>query len=150
MARLGATFPSVLLVACARAPCDPGPLAPASTFDGTTPGESRAVAGLALAWIPAGSFTMGSPRDEPERRPGEDQVAVTLTKGFWMASYETTQGDWKRVVGSVPSPTDELPLQDDLPVGNVNFAEVEDFCARLTELAHASGELPVNWEFRLP
>ena len=40
---------------------------------------------------------MGSPRGEPERRPGEDQVEVTLTKGFWMAKYEATQGQWKRV-----------------------------------------------------
>ena len=43
---------------------------------------------------------MGSPPGEPERRPGEDQVQVTLTNGFWMAKYETTQGLWKRVIGS--------------------------------------------------
>jgi hypothetical protein len=34
---------------------------------------------------------MGSPPDEPERRPGEVQVEVTLTKGFWMAKFETTR-----------------------------------------------------------
>ena len=45
---------------------------------------------------------MGSPRDEPERRPDEDQVEVTLTKGFWMGKYEVTQGQWKRVVGKLP------------------------------------------------
>jgi formylglycine-generating enzyme required for sulfatase activity len=94
---------------------------------------------------------MGSPRREPERRPGEAQVKVTLTKGFWMAKFEVTQGDWKRVMGALPGPfTDELPEGDDLPVGNVNFAEVEAFCLRLTQLAHASGELPESWEFRLP
>ena len=43
---------------------------------------------------------MGSPRSEPERRPGEDQVEVTLTRGFWMAKYEVTQGEWKRRSGS--------------------------------------------------
>jgi len=104
-----------------------------------------------FAWIPAGSFTMGSPSDEPERRPGEDQVPVTLTRGFWMAAYETTQGEWKRIVGPLPGPpTAELPAQDDLPVGNVNFAEAESLCAKLTERAHASGALPADWEFRLP
>jgi len=57
---------------------------------------------------------MGSPRSEPERRPGEDQVEVTLTKGFWMAKYEATQGDWKRVMGPLPGPlTAELPEGDD-------------------------------------
>ena len=32
----------------------------------------------------------------------------------------------------------------------MNFAEAEDFCRRLTELARASSELPAAWEFRLP
>ena len=94
---------------------------------------------------------MGSPPTEPERRPGEDQVEVTLTRGFWMAKYEATQGQWKRAVGPLPGPlTAELPEGDDYPVGNVNFAEAEAFCARLTELGRRSGELPDDWEFRLP
>src|SRR4030095_12322226 len=32
----------------------------------------------------------------------------------------------------------------------MNFAEAEDFCKKLTDRAHTSGELPANWEFRLP
>ena len=96
-------------------------------------------------------FVMGSPRSEPERRPGEDQVEVTLTRGFWMAKYETTQGQWqtrrRRVAGPL---TVELPAGDDFPVGNVNFAETEDFCRQLTERARRNGELPDDWDFRLP
>jgi formylglycine-generating enzyme len=46
--------------------------------------------------------------------------------------------------------TTELPEGDDYPVGNVNFAEAEAFCQRLTELGRQSGELPIGWEFRLP
>jgi len=49
-----------------------------SPFDGATAGDERAVAGVKLCWCPAGKFTMGSPRGEPERRPGEDQVEVKL------------------------------------------------------------------------
>jgi formylglycine-generating enzyme required for sulfatase activity len=94
---------------------------------------------------------MGSPLSEPERRPDETQVEVTLTKGFWMAKFEATQGQWKRVMGELPGPsTAELPTGDDLPVGNVNFAEAEAFCWKLTELGRQSGELPKDWEFRLP
>lgn len=94
---------------------------------------------------------MGSPRHEPERRPGEDQVEVTISKGFWMAKYETTQSEWKRVMGKLPGElTGELPEEDDLPVGNVNFAEAESFCKKLTEMGHQSGSLPREWEFRLP
>ena len=76
---------------------------------------------------------------------------MTLTKGFWAGKYEVTQGDWKRVIGKLPGAlTAELPEGDDYPVGNVNFAEAEAFCRKLTELARKSGELPEGWEFRLP
>src|SRR4030081_762112 len=105
-------------------------------FDGTRAGEEKTIAGVNLCWCPPGKFTMGSPPNEPERRPGEDQVEGTLTRGFWAGKYEVTQGDWKRVVGELPGElTAELPEGDDYPVGNVNFAEVEAFCAKLTDLA---------------
>ena len=118
---------------------------------GSKAGDERQVAGVKLCWCPPGSFTMGSPPDEPERRPGEAQVEVRLTRGFWIGKYEVTQGDWKRVSGGLPGElTAELPAGDDYPVGNVNFAEAEGFCRKLTELAIASKELPGNWEFRLP
>ena len=120
-------------------------------FAGAKARDERTVAGVKLCWCPPGKFTMGSPRTEPERRPDEDQVEVTLTKGFWMAKYEVTQGQWKRVVGKLPGElTAELPEGDDYPVGNVNFAEAEAFCRKLTALARQSGELPRDWEVRLP
>src|SRR5689334_13791691 len=65
-----------------------------SSFEGARPGEERQVAGTKLCWCPPGRFIMGSPRSEPERRPDEDQVEVTLSRGFWMAKYEATQGEW--------------------------------------------------------
>src|SRR6516225_10976136 len=130
---------------------DPSGVVNSSMFDGSKAGEEHEVVGIKLCWCPAGKFIMGSPRSEPERRPGEDQVEVTLTRGFWMAKYETTQGQWKRVMGKLPGElTEELPAGDDLPVGNVNFAEAEAFCEKLTALGRDSGELPAGWEFRLP
>ena len=120
-------------------------------FDGRSAGDEREVDSIRLCWCPPGRFVMGSPHSEPERRPGEDQVAVTLTRGFWMAKYETTQGQWKRIAGQLPGElTAELPAGDDLPVGNVNFAEAEGFCTMLTQRARQSGALPSDWEFRLP
>jgi formylglycine-generating enzyme required for sulfatase activity len=71
-------------------------------FAGAKAGEERAVAGVRLCWCPAGRFTMGSPPEEPERRPGENQVEVTITKGFWIGKYELTQAEWKRFVGEFP------------------------------------------------
>ena len=136
---------------CVLALLAAGFLGEAQAFEGAKAGDERQVAGVKLCWCPAGKFTMGSPPSEPERRPGENQVEVTLSHGFWMAKYETTQGEWKRVVGKLPGKfTAQLPEGDDLPVGNVNFAETEAFCRKLTEKARAAGELPNEWEFRLP
>jgi formylglycine-generating enzyme required for sulfatase activity len=125
------------------------PEAAPPAFAGSKAGEEREVAGMELCWCPPGKFTMGSPPDEPERRPDEDQVEVTLTRGFWAGKYEVTQGQWKQVVGDFPAeqPPDE---GDHFPVVEVNYAEVEGFCARLTEQARKSGCLPEGWEFRLP
>ena len=121
---------------------------PADPFDGSKAGEAREIAGTKLRWCPAGRYVMGSPPDEPERRPGEDQVEVTLTRGFWIGEFEVTQGDWKRLFAKLPgAPTGD---GDDYPTGWVNFAEAEAFCAKLTVAAHTSGALPAHWEFRLP
>lgn len=92
---------------------------------------------------------MGSPPDEPERRPGENQVHVTLTRGFWIGQYEVTQGQWKRVMGRLPGVLDQ-GAGDDFPIYNVNFAEAEEFCKTLTRQARAAKALPDGWEFRLP
>ena len=128
----------------------PSGAVPAS-FDGVNAGDQKAIFDIPLCWCPPGRFVMGSPPNEPERRPGEDQVAVTLTKGFWMGKYEVTQGQWKRLMGNLPGElTSELPAGDDYPVGNVNFAEAEAFCHKLTELTQSTATLPKEWEFRLP
>jgi formylglycine-generating enzyme len=150
-------WPAVLLLAallgCRRQDAVPtdDQSALAASFTGSNAGDERTVVGIPFCWCPPGTFRMGSPPDEPERRPDEGPVEVTLTRGFWMAKFETTQGQWKRVVGELPgSLTAELPAGDDLPVGNVNFAEAEAFCQKLTELGRQAGNLPEGWEARLP
>jgi formylglycine-generating enzyme required for sulfatase activity len=137
------------ILACSCALSEEPPPVRTDGFAGSKAGEERSVVGVKLCWCPAGKFTMGSPRDEPERRPGEDQVEVTLSKGFWIGKFEVTQGEWKRIVGEFP---DKLTAGagDDFPVYAINFAEAEEFCNKLTEKARAAGELPKDWEFRLP
>jgi formylglycine-generating enzyme required for sulfatase activity len=71
---------------------DPAKAGAPPNFDGSKAGDQRTVAGVVLCWCPAGKFLMGSPPGEPERRPGEDQVEVTLSRGFWAGKYEVTQG----------------------------------------------------------
>ena len=92
---------------------------------------------------------MGSPPEEPGHRPDEAQVEVTLTRGFWMGKYEVTQGQWKRIAGAIPVVLN-AGQGDDFPVYGITFGEAEEFCRKLTKEARAAGELPADWEFRLP
>jgi formylglycine-generating enzyme len=134
----------------ARAPVAGEASAAASlAFEGSRAGDAREVLGVGLRWCPAGTFRMGSPPDEPERRPGEDQVDVTLTRGFWAGRDEVTQGQWRRFVGALPGPT-TAGEGDDYPLYAVSFAEAEGFCDALGAQARAAGALPPGWEVRLP
>ncbi len=121
----------------------------ADAFDGTKAGDEQKLNDISFCWAPAGKYLMGSPRSEAERRPGENQVEVELSHGFWIGKYEVTQGEWKRIVGSLPAET-TAGEGEEYPVYSMNFAEAEDFCRRLTTRARESGELPANWEIRLP
>ena len=92
---------------------------------------------------------MGSPSDETGRRPDEEQVNVTLTRGFWAGKYEVTQGEWKRIAGNFIREMDK-GAGGNIPMYWVNYFEAEDFCRKLTALARRAAELPDDWEFRLP
>ncbi len=50
-----------------------------------------------FAYIRAGMFAMGSPAGEATRLANETQHQVTLTRGFFMATTETTWTEWDQV-----------------------------------------------------
>jgi len=135
-----------------KALASPAPQQDPSPFLGRNPGEERTVEGMKLCWCPPGRFVMGSPATEVGRNVDEAQVSVTLTRGFWMAKFEVTQGLWARVMGTLPKtpPTAEFGLGDEYPVYWVNYGDAEAFCRTLTERARHAGGLPDGWEFRLP
>ncbi len=58
---------------------------------------------LTLVRIPAGTFMMGSPADEPGRWDREDLHQVTLTHEYYLGKYEVTQAQWQAVMGTNPS-----------------------------------------------
>jgi formylglycine-generating enzyme required for sulfatase activity len=115
---------------------------------GSKAGVEREIAGVKLCWCPPGKFTMGSPRTEPGHRPDEGPVEVTLTRGFWAAKFEATQGEWRRVVGKLPGV--ESGVGDAFPLCDVNYPEALEFCQKLTEQGRKDKTLPAHWEFRLP
>jgi formylglycine-generating enzyme required for sulfatase activity len=145
MAQIRGGFGAIPLLLAAASSSAPTAL----SFNGAKAGDEREVAGVKLRWRPPGRFLMGSPPAEFERRPDETQVEVTLTRGFWAGQYEVTQGKWQRIAAPLPGKTN-AGEGDDFPVYRVNFAAAEEFARKLTTLARASGELPGDWEFRLP
>jgi formylglycine-generating enzyme required for sulfatase activity len=48
--------------------------------------------------LPAGTFTMGSPADEPERRESERQHAVTFARPFALSRTAVTWNQWEACV----------------------------------------------------
>lgn len=121
-------------------------------FRGPFAGARRQVEGIELRWCPPGRFTMGSPAGERGRREDEAQVEVTLTRGFWAARFEATQGEWRRLAGAFPDrpPSPEFGLGENYPMYWVSHTEAEDFCASVTARARRAGSIPAGWAFTLP
>jgi len=78
--------------------------------------------------MPAGTFMMGSPENEPDRCVDETLHQVTISKPFYMQTTEVTQGQWKKVMGGNPSC---FKGDDNLPVEQVSWDDVQDFIERL-------------------
>jgi formylglycine-generating enzyme required for sulfatase activity len=121
----------------------------ADSFAGSRAGAERDIAGIRFCWCPPGSFLMGSPVTEPFRRDNENQVPVTLTRGFWMGKHEVTQGEWRRVFGGVPGPL-IAGEGDNFPVYFISYIDAQNLCRALTDMARAAGTLPPPWRFDLP
>ncbi len=104
---------------------DPGQGAsPDVCSDGAGPcqGAGPGAAPPGFVYIPPGTFTMGSPSDEPGREAeGEDLHEVTLTHGFYMQETEVTQGAWEALMGTNPSHFSSCGA--DCPVERVSWWE---------------------------
>ena len=80
--------------------------------------------------IKAGSFTMGSPADEPGRFTNEVQHRVTLTRDFLLQRTEVTQGQFEDVMGYNPS---QYPgCGRNCPVEQVSWHESAAYCNALS------------------
>jgi len=84
---------------------------------------------MVFAWIPPGTFLMGSPDGERGRDSDEGpQHQVTISSGFWMAKYPVTQLQYHQVMGENPSYL-EGPRH---PVEQVTWEDATEFCDKLT------------------
>lgn len=100
-----------------------------------------------MAWIPPGTFIMGSPDNEPARSTTEGpRTIVTISQGFWMDRYEVTQAQYLSVVGTNPS--NNVGMNN--PVERVTWHDATNYAVLLTDRERAAGRLPEGYVYRLP
>jgi formylglycine-generating enzyme required for sulfatase activity len=113
----------------AHSPLPPQALRPGRTFhDCATCPE--------MVEIPPGRFDMGE---------APDTHRVTLARAYALGKYEVTQAEWRAVMGSDPAHFHG----DDLPVEQVNWADVQAFIAALNRRTGQHYRLPseAEWEY---
>ena len=99
--------------------------------------------GLKLMPITAGSFSMGSPNGDSDEKP---VTRVTISRPYWLGATEVTQAEWAAVMGNNPSHF----KGGNLPVEQVSYDDVLEFCRKLTERERAADRLPEGYEYTLP
>ncbi len=112
-----------------------------------------------MVFIPPGTFRMGSPTNEVDRYLDYEgpQVAVTISRGFWMCKYEVTQGEYLALMKTNPSffTTNDVngnPIPPDLnrPVEQVSWFDATNYCWTLTKRERTAGRIATNSVYRLP
>jgi formylglycine-generating enzyme required for sulfatase activity len=109
-----------------------------------------------MVLVPAGTFTMGSPSSEANRSSHETPYSVTISKAFYMGTYEVTHKEWVAVMGSNPSNW----KGDNLPVETVSWYNAVEYCNKLSKKegltpAYTISGTDVTWNmgangYRLP
>ena len=115
--------------------------------------EAQAVR-LTMVKIPAGSFLMGSPEDEPQRSEDERPHHEVKLESFFMAQTPITQAQWRAVAGwqkleRVLKPNPSKFKGANRPVERVSWFDAQEFCRRLSQRTGKRYGLPseAQWEY---
>ncbi len=100
---------------------------------------------MTFAWIPPGTFLMGSPQEEPQRDEDESLHEVTLPQGFYLGIHAVTQAQWQAVMGDNPS----YFKGENRPVEMVSWEDCQAFCTKLSQEDGKRYGLPseAEWEY---
>ena len=85
--------------------------------------------GIELLLIPPGSFTMGSPSDDPRTFPDETPAReVSITRAFYLGRTEVTRAQWE--VAAATKGDGNLSGAESLPMDGVSWLEATAFSTR--------------------
>ena len=103
--------------------------------------------GMEFVLIPAGTFKMGSPLDEPFRAESEIQHQVAISRPFYMQTTEVTLKQWKAVMGK--RLFSYRKGADNMPVASVCWLDCIKFVKKLNALNEGRYRLPTEaeWEY---
>jgi formylglycine-generating enzyme required for sulfatase activity len=109
---------------------------------------------LEMVAIPGGTFMMGSPENEPERRENESPQHQVTVPRFLLGKYPITQAQWQ-AVAALPQVKKELKPNPsrfkgaNRPVESVSWHDAVEFCARLSNHTQKPYRLPseAEWEY---
>jgi len=99
-----------------------------------------------MVFVLGGSFTMGNTdENDPERRNIELPPHTVFLGSFFMGRHEVTQKQWQWVMGNVPSQIKD----DNLPVDNVSWPDIQRFIQKLNTMTGKRYRLPTEaeWEY---
>ncbi|MEM9926886.1 MAG: bifunctional serine/threonine-protein kinase/formylglycine-generating enzyme family protein [Cyanobacteria bacterium P01_D01_bin.50] len=100
---------------------------------------------LYMVKIPAGTFTMGSPRNENLRDDDESPQHQVSVPGFFMGRYQVTQAQYEAIMGSNPAKFKGI----NRPVEQVSWDDAVVFCKKLSQKTARTYRLPseAEWEY---
>ncbi len=100
---------------------------------------------LNMVAIPGGSFVMGSPNTEAQRRNDEGPQRTVNISPFFMGKYEVTQEQYQVVMGNNPSNFKGAKR----PVEKVSWDKAVEFCQKLSQKTGKTYRLPseAEWEY---
>jgi len=104
--------------------------------------------GMTFVYVPPGSFSMGSPTDEPGRGKDETMFPATISKGYYLQATEVTQGAWKAVMGNDPATFSDCGAN--CPIEEVSWDAVQKFITVLNQRFKGSVyRLPTEAEWEM-
>jgi len=103
--------------------------------------------GMEFILIPSGTFTMGSPPDEPYRGSSEVQHRVSISRPFYIQTTEVTLKQWRSLMGK--RLLGRRKGSDNMPVTQVSWFDCMEFIKRLNRLGEGKYRLPTEaeWEY---
>jgi len=84
---------------------------------------------LEMVYIPGGTFMMGSPETERDRKDKESPQHQVTLPAFYAGKYPLTQAQYQAVMGNHQSEF----RGEKLPVENVSWNQAVEFCRKLSE-----------------